>query len=208
MARHNEPDHTRHRCDSDHPCASDHVGFAGDFDRRGVPVYLHEQDLATTRTTKARTPPPRLKRNFWRPSALGLLAESAADSVFSQPAVPGARPFRAGEQLDVPGRLQAVHVPGHTPGNCTLHHPGLDVMFTGDTLMTRDPMFGGEGPLVFSAHPGNDELCLTNLHLLRRYASAGLLPGHGEPDTATGALGTAITHARIATAAHPSQPHS
>jgi hypothetical protein len=60
-------------------------------------------------------------------------------------------------------------------------------------------MFGGEGPLVFSGHPGNDELCLTNLHLLRPYASAGLLPAHGEPDTATGAFGTAITHARIAT---------
>ncbi len=30
----------------------DHVGFAGDFDRRGVPVYVHEQDLAITQTTK------------------------------------------------------------------------------------------------------------------------------------------------------------
>jgi glyoxylase-like metal-dependent hydrolase (beta-lactamase superfamily II) len=73
-------------------------------------------------------------------------------------------------------------------------------MFTGDTLMTRDPMFGGEGPLVFSEHPAKDELCLANLQLLRPFASAGLLPAHGEPDPTVGALGAAITRARIAKA--------
>jgi len=177
---------------------ADHLGFAGDFDRRGVSVYVHEDDLAISRSTNVRRPPPRITRNLWRPSALALLAEAANDSVFTQPPVPGARPFAADEHLDVPGRLRAVRVPGHSPGNCTLHHPGLDVMFTGDTLMTCDPMFGGEGPLVFSEHPANDELCLQNLTLLRPFASAGLLPAHGEPDPAPGALGAAIGSARIA----------
>ncbi len=177
---------------------ADHLGFAGDFDRRGVPVYVHEDDVAISRTTGVRRPPERMWRNLWRPAALGLLAEGATDSVFTQPPVPGARPFRAAEELDAPGGLRPVHVPGHSPGNCTLHHPGLDLMFTGDTLMTRDPMFGGEGPLVFSERPANDELCLANLRLLREFASAGLLPAHGEPDPTAGALGDAIARARIA----------
>lgn len=177
---------------------ADHLGFAGDFDRRGVPVYVHEQDLDMARTTKVRRPPVRMRRNLWRPSALRMLAEGALDSVFTQPPVPGARSFGGDEQLDVPGRLRAVHVPGHSPGNCTLHHPGRDAMFTGDTLMTLDPMFGGEGPIVFSEHPRNDQLCLDNLTLLRPYASAALLPAHGEPDTTRGALGAAIARARIA----------
>jgi glyoxylase-like metal-dependent hydrolase (beta-lactamase superfamily II) len=178
----------------------DHLGFAGDFDRRGVPVYVHESDVAVSRTTKVRCPPQRLWRNFWRPAALSLFAEAATDSVFTQPPVPGARPFRADEQLDVPGRLRAIHVPGHSPDNCSVHHPGLDMMFTGDTLMTRDPMFGGEGPLVFSERPANDELCLSTLRLLRPFATAGLLPAHGEPDPTVGALGAAIAQVRIAKA--------
>lgn len=179
---------------------ADHLGFAGDFDRRGVPVYVPERDVAIARTTKVRRPPVRIRRNLWRPATLGLLAEAAVDSVFTQPPVPGARPYRGDEELEVAGRLRAIHVPGHSPGNCTLYHPGLDVMFTGDTLMTRDPMFGGEGPLVFSEDPANDELCLENLQLLQPFASAGLLPAHGEPELAVGALGAAITHARIAKA--------
>lgn len=177
---------------------ADHLGFAGDFDRRGVPVYVHERDLEVARTTRVRRPPVRMRRNLWRPSTARMLAEGALDSVFTQPPVPGARSFRGDQQLDVPGRLRAVHVPGHSPGNCSLHHPALDAMFTGDTLMTLDPMFGGEGPLVFSEHPRNDALCLDNLALLRPFASARLLPAHGEPDTTRGALGAAIAHARIA----------
>lgn len=179
---------------------ADHLGFAGDFDRRGVPVYVHEDDAAISRTTGVRRPPERMRRNLWRAAALGMLAEGITDSVFTQPSVPGARPFRAGEQLDVPGGLRPIHVPGHSPGNCTVHHPGLDMMFTGDTLMTRDPMFGGEGPLVFSERPANDGLCLSNLRLLQPFASAGLLPAHGEPDPTPGALGNAIVRARVAKA--------
>lgn len=178
---------------------ADHLGFAGWFDRRGVPVYVHEDDVAISRTTKVRVPPLRLRRSLWRHrAAWGLLAEAATDSVFSQPPVPGARAFSSDEQLDVPGRLQAVQVPGHSPGNCSLHHPGLNLMFTGDTLMTRDPMLGGEGPIVFSEDPARDEICLRSLDLLRPFASAGLLPAHGEPDAGRGALGLAIDSARIA----------
>ena len=70
-------------------------------------------------------------------------------------------------------------------------------MFTGDTLMTRDPMFGDEGPVVFSEDPANDEMCLANLALLTPYETAALLPAHGEPDTSPGAVGKAITAARI-----------
>ncbi|MCP9272054.1 MBL fold metallo-hydrolase [Mycolicibacterium arenosum] len=177
---------------------ADHLGFAGDFDRRGVPVYVHEDDVAISRTTRVRRPPARIRNQMWRPAALGLLAEAAVDSVFSQPPVSGARPFTDDERLDVPGRLRAAHVPGHSPGNCVLHHPSLDVLFTGDTLMTRDPMFGGEGPVVFSEHPAHDALCLSSLRLLRPFGSAALLPAHGEPDPASGAVDVAIDHARIA----------
>ena len=177
----------------------DHFGFAGDFARRGVPVYVHESDAALVGESGSRRPPIRMMRNLWRLSTLPMLAEAAVDSVFSQPSIRGARTFRDGEHIDVPGRLRATHIPGHSEGNCTLHHPGLDAMFTGDALMMSDPMFGGEpGPIVFGEDPANDELCFENLKLLRPFSSASVLPGHGEPDPIGGALGTAIDNARIA----------
>ena len=175
---------------------ADHLGFAGEFDRRGVPVYVPKDDLEITRTTAVRRPPLRLRRSPVR--GFGMLAEAVADSVFAQPGVPGARPYSDGEDLPVPVPLKALAVPGHSPGNCVVHHPDLNLMFTGDTLMTRDPMFGGEGPLVFSEDPAKDATCLANLGLLRGHESAALLPAHGEPDTSTGALGKAIAVARIA----------
>lgn len=174
---------------------ADHLGFAGEFDRRGVPVYVHKDDLDITRTTKVRQPPLRLRRHPLR--GFGMLAEALADSVFAQPPVPGARPFTGGEDIPVPVPLKSIAVPGHSPGNCVLLHAMSNLMFTGDTLMTRDPMFGDEGPVVFSEDPANDAICLANLALLAPYATAALLPAHGEPDTSSGALGKAITAARI-----------
>ncbi len=174
---------------------ADHLGFAGEFDRRGVPVYVHEDDVDISRTTRVRRPPVRLRRHPLR--GLGMLAEAVADSVFAQPPVPGARPFTGGEDLPVPVPLKAVAVPGHSPGNCVMYHSASNLMFTGDTLMTRDPMFGDEGPVVFSEDPANDATCLANLALLTPYNTAALLPAHGEPDTSSGALGKAIAAARI-----------
>jgi glyoxylase-like metal-dependent hydrolase (beta-lactamase superfamily II) len=174
---------------------ADHLGFAGEFDSRGVPVYVHENDLDITRTTKVRRPPVRLRRHPVR--GFGMLAEAMGDWVFAQLPVPGARPFVDGEDLPVPVPLKALAVPGHSPGNCVLYHSVSNLMFTGDTLMTRDPMFGDEGPVVFSEDPANDATCLANLALLRPYETAALLPAHGEPDTSPGALGEAIAAARI-----------
>lgn len=174
---------------------ADHLGFAGDFDRRGVPVYVHEDDLDISRTTAVRRPPLRLRRHPLR--GLGMLAEAMGDRVFAQPSVPGARPFADGEILPVPLPLKSVAVPGHSPGNCVLYQLESNMMFTGDTLMTRDPMFGCEGPIVFSEDPAYDATCLANLALLKPYETAALLPAHGEPDTSSGALGRAIAAARI-----------
>lgn len=35
--------------------------------------------------------------------------------------------------------LHVIHTPGHTPGSVSLHAPGLDAVFTGDTLFEGGP---------------------------------------------------------------------
>jgi len=176
---------------------ADHLGFAAVLGARGVPVLVPQGDLEKARTTAVRMPPARLRRRLFRPSCLGLLLEAMADSVFSQPPVETAIGYAPGATLDVPGRLRAIAVPGHSVGNACLHHPGLDALFTGDTLMTRDPMGTSTGPLVFAEHPDKDQEAFDNLERLAPYRSAALLPAHREPWARPGATGEAIDAARI-----------
>ncbi len=46
--------------------------------------------------------------------------------------------------------LQALHTPGHSPGNTCLHAPALATVFTGDTLFSGGPGATGRS---FSDHP-------------------------------------------------------
>jgi glyoxylase-like metal-dependent hydrolase (beta-lactamase superfamily II) len=176
---------------------ADHLGFAAIFGEMGIPVYVPQLDLAFAQTTRVRRPPPRLLRKMWRPSSINIFFEAACDSVFTQPAVENAIGYSPGELLDAPGRLQAIHVPGHSAGNCSLYFPNADVLFAGDSLMTLDPMTGHKGPLVFAEDPKKNEEAFSNLTLLKPFATAALLPAHGEPLTEPGALGRAIEQARI-----------
>ena len=176
---------------------ADHLGFAAVLSARGVPVLVPEGDLAIARTTDVRAPPVRLRRRLWRPSCLALFAEATLDGVFAQPAVERAVGYAPGATLDVPGRLRAVHVPGHSRGNCSLEYPAGLALFTGDTLMTRDPMGTATGPLVFAEHPGRNAEAFETRALLAPYGGHALLPAHGEPWTQEGAVAEAIRTARV-----------
>jgi glyoxylase-like metal-dependent hydrolase (beta-lactamase superfamily II) len=176
---------------------ADHLGFAAIFGALGVPVLVPEPDLALAKSTRARLPPVRLRRMFFRLATLRLFLEAAYDGVFTQPPVEHAIGYAPGATLDVPGSLRAIHVPGHSAGNCSIYYPAADAILSGDSLMTRDPMLGHEGPLVFSEHPAKNRQAFESLEYLRPFADAALLPAHGEPWTERGSVGRAIGAARI-----------
>lgn len=176
---------------------ADHLGFAAIFAGLGVPVLVPEPDLALARTTRVRMPPERLRRLLYRPAVLRLFCEAAYDGVFGQPPVEHALGYATNAALDVPGGLRAIHLPGHSAGNCSLHYPAADAILSGDSLMTLDPMLGHEGPLVFAERPAKNGQAFASLANLGPYANAALLPAHGEPWTEPGSVGRAIHGARI-----------
>jgi glyoxylase-like metal-dependent hydrolase (beta-lactamase superfamily II) len=176
---------------------ADHLGFAATLSDIGVPVLVPQGDLEKARTTAVRPPPKRLKRRIFHPRCLALVFEATCDFVQLQPAVEKALGYAPNDVLDVGGGLQAIEVPGHSPGNCTLVSERLGAAFTGDSLMTLDPMFGETGPVVFSEDPARDEECLASLARLEPFGDMALLPAHGEPWTAPGSLRSAIGQARI-----------
>ena len=73
--------------------------------------------------------------------------------------------------------IQVLHTPGHTPGSISLWLPGIDVLFTGDTVLK-----GGAGYLE---RPESDAWALASS--IQRIASlpdsTTIYPGHGAPTT-------------------------
>jgi glyoxylase-like metal-dependent hydrolase (beta-lactamase superfamily II) len=174
---------------------ADHIGFAQDLAALGVPVHLHQADRAFATHPNVVRPPARLWRRLWRPRALSLFAEAVLDGVLTQPPLASPLLFADGDVLDVPGQLQVVQVPGHNAGSCALYHPQSGALFSGDALMTLDPMFGTSGAVVFAEDDRNDAEALAGLSALARHRDALLLPAHGEPWLERGSVGRALDQA-------------
>ena len=105
--------------------------------------------------------------------------------------------FADGEVLDVPGRPRVVHSPGHTAGSAALHLESRGVLFSGDALVTRNPMTGRVGPQIMPSGLNADTpQALASLANLAAIKADVLLPGHGEPWTE--GVGEAIRQARAA----------
>jgi glyoxylase-like metal-dependent hydrolase (beta-lactamase superfamily II) len=87
-----------------------------------------------------------------------------------------------GQTVDVPGKPTALWTPGHTRGHCGLAFDDLDVLMTGDALVTLDPYTGQTGPrIVAGAATADSEQALASLEEFRASGASTLLPGHGEP---------------------------
>lgn len=177
---------------------ADHVGFAERLRATGVPVYLDAADTPFAMSSAGRRPPQRLLRALWRPSVISLFGEAFCDGVFSQPLLQQTRPLPPGQLLDIPGRPRVVPVPAHSAGCVAFHFAGRGALFTGDALMTRDPMLGGpDRAIVFAEHTDRNSEALRALEHLAPYGDCALLPAHGDAWVEAGAVGQAIRDAVI-----------
>jgi glyoxylase-like metal-dependent hydrolase (beta-lactamase superfamily II) len=157
----------------------DHIGFAERVRREHeVPVSVHELDAALARG-EVPNPSPGLGRVRWR-SMIGFLLWGMRRGALRVKALGEVSTFASGATLDVPGSLQVIATPGHTPGNAALLAPSLGALFAGDTLSTYLVTTGASGPHVaaFSADP--DE-ALASLDRIESVEADWLLPGHGAP---------------------------
>ena len=111
-----------------------------------------------------------------------------------QPVLGSVNEIEAGGSIDIPGRsaVVVVEVAGHSPGSVAYFFPEQNALFTGDALMTRDPMFDIDGPCTFSDNTKNDTSARQALALLEPFGGASLLPGHGHPLIGPGSVARAI----------------
>jgi glyoxylase-like metal-dependent hydrolase (beta-lactamase superfamily II) len=175
----------------------DHIGFAQALqDERGTPVYAHEAELPEATTGKAPSTEASVVMALLRHRrAREMIGHMARNGAARPPKVARVTTFADGETLDVPGRPQVVHVPGHTPGSCLVHVPGDGAVITGDALCGWDMATGAPGPTlppaVFSNSMAQARASLDRVEALDAQT---LYYGHGDPWTEGAAA--AVAHAR------------
>lgn len=78
------------------------------------------------------------------------------------------------------GRMEvdAIHTPGHTPGSACFYAPGMESVFTGDTLFA-----GSIGRTDFPGGNGRQILESIRERLLTLPPATKVYPGHGPPST-------------------------
>lgn len=178
---------------------ADHMGFAERLRKEAnATVYVHQADQAAT-GRRYQLPWTGLLSNAWRPFVASLLGHATRNGVFTLPPIKDSTAFNDGDVLDVPGKPQVMHVPGHTPGEVAFYLPKRDVLFSGDTLVTQCLMSGQSTvPAVPASSLNQDtKLAARALDCLRELGNVTMLPGHGKPWT--GCMKDAVEEAKRTT---------
>lgn len=177
---------------------SDHTGFSERARSEAhVPVWTHRDDVAVAKgapPAKQEAPSGPYLRHLeaWR-TLFGLMLHGGLRIV----PILEVSAFEDGQTLDLPGRPTVIHLPGHTAGMSGLHFAGQETVFTGDALVTRNPLTGSRGPQVMPAALNVDSRqALASLSKLEGLPAKNVLPGHGEPWTE--GVGEAVRRARSA----------
>jgi glyoxylase-like metal-dependent hydrolase (beta-lactamase superfamily II) len=165
---------------------ADHVGFAEQArNEASAAVWVHEADVEAAKTGKmtwkneGSTTSYLRHAELWR-TAISLLTRGAARAI----PIKEVSSFADGESIDVPGSPRAVHVPGHTPGNCAIFVEGRSALLTGDALCTWNAYTGRKGPQIMPSALNKDSAqALAALDNLRNITADVILPGHGDPWT-------------------------
>jgi glyoxylase-like metal-dependent hydrolase (beta-lactamase superfamily II) len=163
---------------------ADHVGVAEQLRTElGVPVYVHSADEQLARTGKFSGKNEASVLPYLRHAAAWkLLWELGRNGGLKPRLIREVRTFSDGDELDVPGRLRAVHTPGHTDGHVALVAEAAGVAFVGDAVCSYNPLTGALGPqLMPSALTRSNDQALASLDRLQGLGSERLLPGHGDP---------------------------
>lgn len=177
---------------------SDHTGFSEKV-RSGTTsaVWVHTADAAVAKGA----PPAKFETGLggylfhleaWRTLFI-LLAHGGSRIVPVQLAAE----YADGAVLDLPGRPRVVHLPGHTAGMSAIYLEQEQLLFSGDALITRNPLTGRRGPQIMPRGlNGSSDQALASLSAIEPLPTRLILPGHGEPWS--GGSAEAVRKARAA----------
>jgi glyoxylase-like metal-dependent hydrolase (beta-lactamase superfamily II) len=167
----------------------DHVGFAGELQAsHGIPVYVHRADSERTqlgKTKQTEGSPLAMLAMLRHAHSRRALRHMIANGAAKQSKVDEVIAFDDGDELDVPGRLRAIHTPGHTDGHCVLYAPSEDALFVGDAINNIHIATGKPGAQVAPAAANTStEQAYESLSRIEELEARSLYFGHGDASTA------------------------
>ncbi|MDM4763342.1 MBL fold metallo-hydrolase [Galbitalea sp. SE-J8] len=159
----------------------DHIGMAGRFTSRGVPLGLHraEQEALdeTLRVGHDVDYSDRFERWGVPEHRRAELARAIPTALVDAPPPPADVLLEDGDRLDIAGRdVRVMHVPGHTSGSLALVIDDECLVMTGDTVLPTENPGIGLGGRSDSNPIADYERSLARLAALGDYE---VLPGHG-----------------------------
>ncbi|GAA1000231.1 MBL fold metallo-hydrolase [Subtercola frigoramans] len=159
----------------------DHLGFARELQRRGVPLTLPAREQQAIREERDRMPVRHISLHA-QYERWGVPREVANELIttFDYLDAPDVQPdvmLEDLEQLAIPGfDLHLVATPGHTDGHGCYVELRRELLFSGDHILSE--MNSGIG--LGGASPDPLQSYLESLEKLAIYDQFQLLPGHGE----------------------------
>jgi glyoxylase-like metal-dependent hydrolase (beta-lactamase superfamily II) len=164
---------------------SDHTGLAGPLREAGARVLIHTDDtrtLAQPGPKSGDAAPAKFVRELWRPALWRFMGHMMRAGGAHPPKLEADATFTDGDVLDVPGRPQVMHTPGHTAGHSALLFGARGVLFVGDALCTWNPITGRRAPQLMPRFTNEDNsACVDSLDAIAGADAGVLLPGHGDP---------------------------
>ncbi len=175
----------------------DHMGFAAEANAAGTEVSVSELEGPIATGDQVGDEMKIHKLPLWKPRTWSFLMGLYKVGVTKAPRVETIVTFAPGDVLDLPGRPEVVHSPGHTIGHACFYLRHSKTLFTGDAVVTRDVLNHRDAspqlmPCLF--HTDTDQ-ARASLDALAALDTELILPGHGSPyhgqvaDAAKTALG-------------------
>lgn len=157
---------------------SDHLGFAERLrEESDAPVFIHAADADRAKGgTKPKTPGQSMRLR----ATARFLGYSARMGGLRTRWLTECVELHGGEQLELPGRPQIIHTPGHSPGSIAVFSSEVDAVCVGDALTTGHVLTGERAaqPAPFT---DDTTLALQSLDAIAATGARWVLPGHGAP---------------------------
>ncbi|MET3934018.1 MBL fold metallo-hydrolase [Arthrobacter sp. OAP107] len=160
----------------------DHTGSAAYFSETyGTPILCAPEELAHVQgREKHQVTLGQVVVRAWRPRVFRWMAHAVkAGALQSKPAT-DARAWSADTLKKLPGKPEAVLLPGHTPGNVAVLFPEAGAIAVGDSFVSGHPLSRTRGPQML--HPmfhSDPAQALAATHRLDDIDASVVLPGHG-----------------------------
>jgi glyoxylase-like metal-dependent hydrolase (beta-lactamase superfamily II) len=163
---------------------ADHVGTAERLRASaGASVFVGEGDAwIVGGKYPSHASPAFYRRCSSRRSGIGFLAHSAVAGGAKYRPVEEVETLREDQTLDLPGRPQVIHTPGHTAGHYSVALRERGVLLSGDSMASFDYVTGTRR---LGLHPLNDDhkMAFASLERLDQIEAEVVLFAHGEPWT-------------------------